>query len=240
MPPIRAICFDLDNTLWDVWPVIMRAERAMYDYLTERYPKTVANLTIEALRDVRNEVAIEFPQMAHDFTFLRKQSLRKLAELHAYPDCLVDESFEVFIRARNEVTLYDEVQAALDVLSSRFRLFTASNGNADLSKIGIAHYFERSVAARDVGALKPDPTVFLKAIEGTGLDPDEVAYVGDDPLMDVVGARRAGMHPIWINRQGLDWPDEIDPVEHAITSLTELVSLTAPSGQSGINRSTEE
>lgn len=240
MPPIRAICFDLDNTLWDVWPVIMRAERAMYDFLAERYPKTVANLTIEALREVRNEVAIEFPQMAHDFTFLRRQSLRKLAELHAYPDCLVDESFDVFIRARNEVTLYDEVRDALETLGSRFRLFTASNGNADLEKIGISHYFERSVAAREVGALKPDPTIFLKAIEGTGLSVAEVAYVGDDPLMDVVGARRAGMHPIWINRQGLDWPEEIEPVEHAITSLTELVTLTAASGQWRVDRSTEE
>ena len=47
MPPIRAICFDLDNTLWDVFPVIMRAERAMYDFLAARYPKTVANNTIE-------------------------------------------------------------------------------------------------------------------------------------------------------------------------------------------------
>lgn len=228
MLSIRAICFDLDNTLWDVWPVIMRAEREMYAFLAERYPKTVANLTVEALREVRNEVALEFPEMQHDFTFLRKESLRKLAQLHAYPDCLVDEAFDVFIQARNEVTLYDEVLPALEALRERFRLFTASNGNADLKKIGIAHFFERSVAARDVGALKPDPAIFHKAIEGTGLAVEEVAYVGDDPLMDVVGARRAGMQPIWINRTGADWPHDIEPPPHAIGSLTELVELARP------------
>jgi putative hydrolase of the HAD superfamily len=225
MLPIRALCFDLDNTLWDVWPVIMRAERAMYDFLAARYPKTVASITIEALREVRSEVAAEFPQMAHDFTFLRKQSLRKLAQMHAYPDCLVEEAFDVFICARNEVTLYDDVLPALEALRLRFRLFTASNGNADLAKIGIAHFFERSVAARDVGALKPEPTIFLKAIEGTELRADEVAYVGDDPVMDVVGARRAGMHPIWINREQAQWPTQIERVEHEIGSLTELVAL---------------
>jgi 2-haloalkanoic acid dehalogenase type II len=223
---IRAICFDLDNTLWDVWPVITRAEREMYDFLAQRYPKTVANLTLEALREVRNEVVLEFPEMQHDFTFLRKQSLRKLAQLHAYPDSLVEEAFDVFIRARNDVTLYDEVLPALETLRARFRLFTASNGNADLAKIGIAHLFERNVAARNVGALKPDPAIFHKTIEGTGLAAEEVAYVGDDPLMDVVGARRAGMVPVWINRDGAAWPADIEPATHVITSLDELVLLT--------------
>lgn len=228
MHHIRAICFDLDNTLWDVLPVIHRAERAMYEFLAERYPKTVANLTIEALRGVRNEVASEFPQMQHDFTFLRKQSLRKLAALHAYPDCLVEEAFDVFICARNEVTLYDEVLPALEKLRARYRLFTASNGNADLVKIGIAHHFERSIAARDVGALKPDPAIFHKVIDGTDLAVHEVLYVGDDPVMDVMGARSAGMHPIWINRDAAAWPSEIEPARYSIASLSELVDLACP------------
>jgi FMN hydrolase / 5-amino-6-(5-phospho-D-ribitylamino)uracil phosphatase len=225
---IRAICFDLDNTLWDVWPVIVRAEKSMYEFLAARYPKTVANLTIEALRDARSQVAIEHPQMAHDFTFLRKQALRNLAALHGYPDLLVDEAFQVFIDARNDVALYDEVMPALTTLRSQYRLFTASNGNADLQKIGIAHLFERSIAARQVGALKPDAIVFHKVIEGTDLDIAEVMYVGDDPLMDVVGSRAAGMHPVWINRDGAPWPHDLEPARFAITSLTELVELTCP------------
>ena len=226
MNNIRAICFDLDNTLWDVWPVIMRAERAMYDFLAERYPKTVANLTREAMREARAQIGAEHPQMAHDFTFLRQQALRNLAAMHGYPDALVDEAFKVFIDARNDVALYDEVMPALTVLKSRYRLFTASNGNADLEKIGIAHLFERSIAARHVGALKPDPIVFRKVVEGTDLDLAEVFYVGDDPLMDVEGSRAAGMQPIWINRDGAEWPAEIEPARHAIVSLTELVALT--------------
>lgn len=223
---IRAICFDLDNTLWDVGPVIRRAEREMYDFLARRYPKTVASLTLEALREARDQVALEFPQKQYDFTFLRKQSLKKLAQLHAYPDRLVDEAFDVFIAARNEVALYGEVLPALTALQARFRLFTASNGNADLQKIGIAHFFERSVAARDVGALKPDPKIFRKVIEDTGLAMSEVLYVGDDPTMDIVGSRAAGMRPIWINRDGASWPSDIEPAEHDITSLTGLIEFT--------------
>lgn len=220
--PIRALCFDLDNTLWDVWPVIRNAEQAMYDFLAERYPRVVASLTVEALREAREQTAARYPQMKHDFTFLRKQTLREHADEFGYAECMVEEAFDVFIRARNCVDLYEDVLPALETLKNRYRLFTASNGNADLTQIGLAHYFERSVAARQVGALKPDPLIFQKAIEGTDLSPQEVIYVGDDPLLDVVGSRSAGMHPVWMDRVGEPWPADIPPPLHTVKSVMDL------------------
>jgi FMN hydrolase / 5-amino-6-(5-phospho-D-ribitylamino)uracil phosphatase len=222
---VRAICFDLDNTLWDVWPVIMRAEQKMYDFLAQRYPRVVANVTIEMMRSAREQTAAAYPQMRHDFTFLRKQTLRDHAREFGYAEAMVEEAFDAFIQARNEVDLYADVLPALEQLRTRYRLFTASNGNADLGQIGIAHFFERTIAARQVGALKPDPTIFHKVIEGTDLQAHEVVYVGDDPLLDVVGARGAGMQAIWIDRQGGEWPPEIAPASYTVRSLTELTQL---------------
>lgn len=222
---VRAICFDLDNTLWDVWPVIVRAEQKMYDFLAQRYPRVVAGMTVEMMRAAREQTAAAHPQMRHDFTFLRKQTLREHAREFGYAEAMVEEAFEAFIRARNEVDLYPDVLPALDRLAARYRLFTASNGNADLGRIGIAHFFERTVAARHVGALKPDPAIFHKVIEGTDLQAHEVVYVGDDPLLDVEGARGAGMQAIWIDRQGGEWPAQIAPAAHTVRSLTELVTL---------------
>jgi 2-haloalkanoic acid dehalogenase type II len=222
---VRAICFDLDNTLWDVWPVIIRAEQKMYDFLAQRYPRVVASMTLEMMRAAREQTAAAYPQMAHDFTFLRKQTLRDHAREFGYAEAMAEEAFDAFIQARNEVDLYADVLPALDELRGRYRLFTASNGNADLGKIGLAHYFERTIAARHVGALKPDPAIFLKVIEGTDLQADHVVYVGDDPLLDVQGARGAGMQAIWIDRQGAQWPPEIAPPAHKIRSLTDLLEL---------------
>ena len=62
------------------------------------------------------------------------------------------------------------------------------------------------MAARHVGALKPDPAIFHKVIEGTDLQAADVVYVGDDPHLDVQGARGAGMQAIWIDREGVEWP----------------------------------
>jgi FMN hydrolase / 5-amino-6-(5-phospho-D-ribitylamino)uracil phosphatase len=222
---VRAICFDLDNTLWDVWPVIVRAEQAMYDFLAQRYPRVVANMTLEMMRSAREQTAAAHPQMRHDFTFLRKQTLREHAREFGYAEAMVEEAFDAFIGARNQVELYEDVLPALEQLHARYRLFTASNGNADLGKIGLAHFFERTIAARHVGALKPDPAIFHKVIEGTDLQAHDVVYVGDDPHLDVEGARRAGMQAIWIDRQGSEWPAEIAPAAHSVRSLTELVRL---------------
>ena len=222
---VRAICFDLDNTLWDVWPVIMRAEQKMYDFLAERYPRVVANMTMEMMRAAREQTAAAHPQMRHDFTFLRKQTLREHAREFGYAEAMVDEAFEAFIQARNQVDLYPDVVPALEQLRARYRLFTASNGNADIDRIGLGHFFERTVNARLVGALKPDPAIFHKVIEGTDLQAHEVVYVGDDPLLDVEGARGAGMHAIWIDRQGEKWPAQIAPATYTVRSLTELVEL---------------
>lgn len=222
---VRAICFDLDNTLWDVWPVIVRAEQKMYDFLAQRYPRVVASMTLEMMRSAREQTAAAYPQMRHDFTFLRKQTLRDHAREFGYAEAMVEEAFDAFIQARNEVDLYADVLPALEQLRGRYRLFTASNGNADLAKIGLAHFFERTVAARHVGVLKPDPAIFHKVIEGTDLQAPDVVYVGDDPQLDVEGARGAGMQAIWIDRQGVQWPAEIAPPAHTISSLAELVRL---------------
>jgi 2-haloalkanoic acid dehalogenase type II len=222
---VRAICFDLDNTLWDVWPVILRAEQKMYDFLAQRYPRVVAKMTLEMMRAAREETAAAYPQMRHDFTFLRKQTLRDHAREFGYAEAMAEEAFGAFIQARNEVDLYADVLPALEQLRTRYRLFTASNGNADLGQIGIGHFFERTIAARHVGALKPDPAIFHKVIEGTDLQAHEVVYVGDDPLLDVEGARGAGMQAIWIDRQGCEWPAAIAPAAYTVRSLAELTEL---------------
>jgi len=222
---LRALCFDLDNTLWDVWPVIRRAEQAMYDFLALRYPRVVAALTVEQMRAAREQTAAAHPQMRHDFSFLRMQTLRDHARDFGYGAGMAEEAFEAFIQARNEVVLYDDVLPALERLGTRFRLFTASNGNADLAKIGLAHYFERSVAARHVGALKPDPVIFHKVIEGTDLAPGDVAYVGDDPELDIEGARRAGMQAVWVNREDAEWPARLMPPALEVRTLDELQAV---------------
>jgi 2-haloalkanoic acid dehalogenase type II len=231
MHRVTAIIFDLDNTLWDVWPVIVRAEQEMYAFLAERYPRVASKYSVESLRIERERVAQDEPQMSHDFTYLRKASLKRCAQVVGYDESMAEEAFDVFYRARNTVTLYRDVLPALELLRSRYRLYSLTNGNADLRSIGLDRFFAASFAAREVGVLKPDPAVFRHVLAHAQLDPDEVLHIGDDPIADVQGARHVGMHSLWINRAGARWDHTLGAHPVTVAKLDELVGLLSATSQ---------
>ena len=225
MREVQAIIFDLDDTLWEVGPVIVRAEHAMLSFLAERYPRVLELHTLESMRDLRARMAIEHPAMRHDFTWLRLESLRRHAREAGYPAAMAEEVFAVFYRARNEVTLYDDVLPSLERLHRRFRLFAISNGNADLAAIGLARFFEHAIAARDAGVLKPDPRIFALLLQRAGIAAERALHAGDDAVADVEGARRAGITPVWVNRAGVQWSVAASPPPVTVRSLAELAAL---------------
>ena len=106
-----------------------------------------------------------------------------------------------------------------------------TNGNANLEKIGIAELFDDFVSARTVGAAKPSPKIFSAAIDAGGASPDETLHVGDDPHVDVHGARGAGMRAVWINRNGHTWPASLDEPDGTISDLFELDRLLTGAGR---------
>src|SRR5688500_5295725 len=64
---VRAICFDLDNTLWDIEPVLVRAERILADWLRARYPRIPERFSPAKMMEVRASVLRERPDRAQGF-----------------------------------------------------------------------------------------------------------------------------------------------------------------------------
>jgi haloacid dehalogenase superfamily, subfamily IA, variant 3 with third motif having DD or ED/haloacid dehalogenase superfamily, subfamily IA, variant 1 with third motif having Dx(3-4)D or Dx(3-4)E len=222
MSSIRAILFDLDDTLWDCGSAILRAEHVLQQFLREHYPRVTQMHSIESMRALRVQMAIEHPAMRHDFTWLRLESLRRHARDAGYAETMAQAAFDVFYRARNDVVLYQDVRPALDRLARSYRLFAISNGNASLQAIGLDHYFEAALTAREAGMLKPDPRIFDMLLQRAGLQPEEAAHVGDDQEADIEGARGAGVLPVWLNRDGAAWARESPPPHVTIRTLDEL------------------
>src|SRR5256885_1494897 len=81
---IRAICFDLDNTLWEIEPVLARAERILADWLIQRYPKIPRQFSSADFLEVRAALLREQPHRAHDLTFLRRETLARVAAAVGY------------------------------------------------------------------------------------------------------------------------------------------------------------
>ena len=226
---IRAICFDLDNTLWQIEPVLMRAERILADWLDRRYPKIPAAFAPADVLKVREALVAERPDRAHDFTFLRRETLARVATAVGYDRDssreIANEAFLLWHDARNQVTPYDEVVPALERLRNRFRLATLSNGNADLDRIGLAHHFEVRLHAAALGCAKPDVRTYTRLADALTLEPAEILFVGDEPHADVVGPKAVGMQTVWVNRGRLSWPDALPAPDASIADLTELEAL---------------
>jgi FMN hydrolase / 5-amino-6-(5-phospho-D-ribitylamino)uracil phosphatase len=228
---VRAICFDLDDTLWAVEPVLARAERILADWLARRYPGIAPAFAPATVQRTRALLLAERPDQAHDLTFLRRETLKRVAAAAGLPapdaESLAREAFELWHGARNEVTPFAEVVPALDRLRRRFRLATLSNGNADLVRIGLAHHFECTLHAAGLGCAKPDPRSYARLAEELTLQPVEILFVGDEPHADVVGPRAAGMQTVWVNRSAVVWPDGLPAADACISDLTELEALLA-------------
>jgi putative hydrolase of the HAD superfamily len=202
---IRAVSLDLDDTLWPVWPTIARAETALQNWLASNAPATHALYARAQVRQALRAQAAQNLGQAHDMSALRQESIR-LALVQAGEDAqLAGAAFEVFLAERQRVELFDDALPALNYLSRRYPLVALSNGNADVSRIGLQRFFTASVGAREVGCAKPDVRMFQHAAQRLGVPADQVLHVGDDPHHDGVGALGAGMQMAWLNRSAKPW-----------------------------------
>jgi putative hydrolase of the HAD superfamily len=226
---IKAISLDLDDTLWPVWPTIARAEARLQEWLQDRAPATALVFSDTGQRNaLRAQADTDWPQRRHDLSFMRREMIRQGLERNGEDQGLADAAFEVFFAARQEVTLFDDAHGALAALSARWPVLALSNGNADVQRIGIGHYFCASVSARDADAAKPDPRIFAMAAQRLQLAPHEILHVGDDAHMDVLGALQAGMQAAWVNRNGHVWSLDAQP-QATVSDMAELCKLLGAS-----------
>jgi len=93
---------------------------------------------------------------------------------------------------------------------------TVAEQTEKLVAFDLARYVDALVTSEEVGVAKPSGVIFAHALARCGCNADSAVMVGDSWCNDVVGARRAGIRPLWFNRRGASIPD---PAVLALTSL---------------------
>ncbi|WP_353569986.1 HAD family hydrolase [Candidatus Albibeggiatoa sp. nov. BB20] len=223
--PIRVICFDLDDTLWPVAPVIRHAENALRQWFFRYYPRIPQKFSISDMQAMRQDLLREQPELYTDLHELRRINIKQVINTVGYDESVIGPALEVFDNARHKVKPYYDVIPTLERLHKNYTLCALTNGTADVKRINtLSRFFTISLRAGDVGHAKPHPALFETVCQQCEVEPNQVLHIGDCANADVLGALQAGMHAIWINRKKQPWDAEHQP--HAIIhSLEELEAV---------------
>lgn len=222
---IKAISFDLDDTLWAIRPVIERAERASQQWLMQHYPDTRHFFQTSDSLALRAQVFEEFPDKCYDLTFLRKECVGRILEQSGYDRSGVEPAFAVFFKARNEFDIYDDVLPFFATLNPQIICIALTNGNASLEQTPLKDQFHTYLNAIKVKAAKPAAPMFEEALSRHELNPDEMLHVGDCLIADIGGAMEAGIPTVWVNRFSREWADPHHRPHFVVNNFTQLTHL---------------
>lgn len=224
---IKLITFDLDNTLWDINPVIIAAEKRLRNWVAEQVPEAVAHLEMDQLKQVYKKIREEHPELLHHPTNFRKKILHTVfSRVQTNPEpaaSLTEKAFQVFYEGRNQITLFHQAEAILKNLSQRYPLIALSNGNANLTMIGIDQYFKAHFSSETEGKAKPHKAMFERALAFSQIEAHQAIHIGDHPIEDVEAASKLGFSTIWFNQNQQQDSTLCNPTEQ-IHNLDQLES----------------
>jgi putative hydrolase of the HAD superfamily len=223
VPKIKAVIFDLDNTLVDFMKMKDAAIDAAVDAMIDAGLSIKKEVAIRKIKQIYQEKGIEYQQVFDQFL------LNELGEVN--PKILA-AGIIAYRRARESALVaYPKVTITLlELLKRGLRLAVVSDAPRlqawlRLCGLGIHNYFDVVVTYEDTNKRKPDPEPFQKTLQLLNLKPDEVIMVGDWPERDIVGAKLLGMKTVFARYgdtfgtkdSGADWEiDEIYQLIHII------------------------
>lgn len=209
---MQAVCFDLDDTLYDYEAYAEAGLRAAADLLEARTGRRLH----EELH------ALYFEAGVTDGTF------DCLLERHGLPADLVDDLVEAYHSATSPLSPYDDAVDVLMVLAADHRLGLITDGregHAKLDRLGIRDRFDAVLVTPIVGRSKHDPAVFERVLSELSVPPSAAAYVGDDPRVDFRVPNELGMWTVRLRRgryTDLESTDDAAAPDHEISALDSL------------------
>jgi putative hydrolase of the HAD superfamily len=226
---IKLITFDLDNTLWHTDPVIVKAEQVQWLWIEKLSPNAKDFFNHKILQQLKIKTAEQNPELRHKLSQLRLEFLKQVFIICGEPqkqaELFAQRTFEEFLHMRNQVELFPGAVELLENLQDEYQVIALSNGNSDLSRIGLDHLFNAHFHAENVAKPKPHSDMFLAALEHAKVDASECIHVGDHPEQDISAASKLGLTTIWANVLEQDWPEQLEKADHDISQLDQILSV---------------
>ncbi len=238
---IRAIAFDVNGTLIDIWTDDGMEEifRAAGHFLTyqgiDLRRDQVRDRYFDLMSEQRRTSAETYPEF--DAVSIWRQIIEEngsdytdtlaAEKLAALPVVLAEMTRGI---SRRRLKLYPLVSEMLDILHGQMPLGLLTDAQSawarpELHQVGILEYFDPVIVSGDYGYRKPDPRLFELIIDALGAPAENILFVGNDMHRDIYGARQAGMQTLMFDSdQGAKHFQGCVP-DHRITDYRDLMSL---------------
>ncbi|MFA5374861.1 MAG: HAD family hydrolase [Dehalococcoidia bacterium] len=219
MSKIRAVIFDCYSTLIDIKTNEHKEE--IFYYLSMYLEYYGLSITPEELRAsieqekkrIIKQKKERYPEVDLELVF------RAILRKEGSDDHHVAESCCKFLRviSIDQLQLFPDSVPVLKLMkSSGYPMAIVSDAQKafcidEIKSLGIAHFFDHFVISSYFGFSKPDLRLFAIACSLLGIEPGETAYIGDNPIKDVKGPKKIGIHSILINRSGEPLTTEVEP-----------------------------
>ena len=226
---IRAVIFDLDDTLIDHTTAIRAAVRELYANHPELTPKYVSEVEFQrAWIDVQEK---HYPFYLKGKISHAEQKIRRIRE---HWDQLaiftIDQCFQIYDEFQayyaKHWKIFPDVFPCLEAIRpAKIGLITNGWGKQQRAKLDLENLKDKFgiiVISSEVGMAKPDPRIFRMACAALQVQPQEAMYVGDLYDLDVKGPKAGGLTPVWLRRKAENLEN---PAHYMIRSLNELAAL---------------
>ena len=219
---IRAIVFDLDNTLTDFMRMKEAAISAAIDGMIDAGFRLSPPELRERVNQIYREQGLEFQRVFDELL------QREFGEVD--PKILAS-GIVAYRRAREStLVLYPHADMTLlELLRRGIRLGVVSDAPRlqvwmRLCGLGLQHVFDAVVTFDDTGERKPAPAPFREVLRRLGVDPHEAMMIGDWAERDVVGARSLGMKTVFA-RYGDTFDTKVSGADYDVDDVFELVGI---------------
>jgi putative hydrolase of the HAD superfamily len=223
---IRAVFFDFDGTLYD-------RDLALRRMAEEQFAKFSSELSMGESAFVSRLLALDNhghgrPRHMH----------HKLAEELGFSNDLADRLEACFrLNYPNHCNPPEDCLTTLGSLrAKRIKLGIITNGPVSwqmrkIEKTGVAPFFDAILVSDAEGIQKPDPRIFARALERCSVDAEESLFVGDHPEADIMGAKNAGLQPVWKRKPYWEVPDDVPRIDQ----LSEVLSMVFQKASSPVD-----
>jgi HAD superfamily hydrolase (TIGR01549 family) len=215
--PIKAVLFDLDDTLFDHLYSTRQGLLAICEVysILQRHPIDELFATYMSLLDEVHLRVLKGELTTEEARIVR---FRRFFELYAaeIEDILVVANHAATLHRttyQNNRQVVSGVRPLLEYLHGKVKIGIVTNNLLEEQRDKLRHLrleslIDELVTSEETGFIKPDPGIFRVALERLAVQASETVMIGDSWNSDILGARQAGIRAIWLNRYGIACPDQ--------------------------------